>query len=109
MTNLFYFPLSKQEILDLQKGKLVSKNYSEIPHDKLLCVVAWNRSKMLELKKRKFDAMRKAGIDVANIPLWESQLSKIYHGDGISVHFEGFEILVLLEETLAKLRSERGS
>lgn len=101
---LYYFPLTKQDITNLHDNKLVSKNFSPLlePH-KLLCVVAWNKSKRKHLDKKQFHNMRKAGIDVANIPLKQDDLSKIESGDGVSVYYSEFEILLLTEERLTQL------
>ena len=99
-----FFPLTDSEIESLKTGKVVSKNYyPELEPYKMLHVVAWNKSKLRKLDKRRFHAMRAVGVDVANIPLQDEDIEKIENGDGFSFHYSTFEILVLTEETLKKV------
>lgn len=102
----YYFPLTKLDLEILKRGGLVTKNFSPpLEPDKMLMVVAWNKSKVGKLDKRRYRGARQAGIDVANIPLKEKDISKIVGGDGISVFYSDFEILVLSQETLLKLQA----
>lgn len=102
---LFYYPLTKQDIARLNQGKLVTKNFSPLLRpDVLICAVAWNKSRLGKLDKRKFDNMRKGGIHVANIPLEDADIKKIEDGNGTSAFYDDFEILVLTEQTLQQLQ-----
>lgn len=103
----YYYPLTTTEIEALKQGKLVQKHYSpELQPDKILFIFAWNKSKLDKLDKKTFHNMRKAGIDVANIPLTNENISEIESedGGGYTVHFDGFNVLVLSEESLNKLK-----
>ena len=101
--NRYYYPLTNKDIAYLREGKVVTKNFGEPLFPHLMCIVAWNKTKLGKLDKKQFHNMRQAGISVANIPLTNDSINKICNGDGFSVYFLDFEVLVTSHETMLKL------
>jgi hypothetical protein len=108
MNTWFYeYPLSEDEFQKLCKGELILKNFSPPFHpNRLICIVAWNKSLLGTLDKNKFEDMRKGGIDVANIPLATENLDFIKQGNGIQVSFPICTVMIGLAETFAKAKAE---
>jgi len=106
-SRVFYYPLTARDFQALRQGKRITKHYHILP-DKLLVVIAWNKDLTERLEKSRFEAALRAGIDIANIPLTTEALTKLAAtNDGIEVRYEGFKILAISTETLAKLQKEK--
>jgi hypothetical protein len=103
-----WFPLSKNQLAKLIEGAAIIKNYSLNLPPRMLMVVVWNRAKLTTLNKNAFDNPRKAGVDVANIPIDADDLDKIVNGEGLSAFFANrtAEVVVLTQKTFDELQKK---
>jgi hypothetical protein len=108
MPNWFFeYPLTQEDLTKLHKGDLVLKNFSPpLQPNILFCIVAWNKGIMKQLDKSLFEAMRKGGINIANIPLEDDNLSCIEQGNFVEVHFFPCKVIVAKAETFTKAKAE---
>ena len=80
---------------------------------KLICIVAWNKSESVKLDENLFNKIRKAGIHVANLPLTTEILARLEKDEGVSICFPKDEHvslgLVLCEDLLDFLLAQNVS
>ena len=101
------FPLTEKELEDLRLGRQLRKHFHLKTMPRLDCVL-WNKEKST-LNKNAYDPLRRQGISIANIPLGSPDFQTIAKGDCVTAGFGSFNITVVLQSQLNKLKKFKGA
>jgi hypothetical protein len=99
---IYLYPISPTAFQTLRHGDGVVMEHYAVPlhPDKMLFIVLWNKTRLGFLDRTKFNNMRKAGIDVANVGLTEQELDKLENTqDGTTAVFGPFDVLLMSQTT----------